>query len=77
MLSGKRFHLLAETLGIEAINGNNRVAVVVPAGEVITVISGPRPDDTRLIDVVWGDKKLIMFHEDIQKRGDLVKGGAA
>jgi hypothetical protein len=22
----------------------------------------------------WGEKKLVMFYEDIQTRGDLVKG---
>jgi hypothetical protein len=74
MLTGKRFQLLAETLGVEA--GNHRVAVRVPAGETITVLSGPRPDDKRLVDVRWGNKKLVMFYEDVQKRGDL-KGNLA
>ena len=70
MLTGKRFRLLAETLGIETLDGNgDRLAVMVPAGETITVLSGPRPDDKRMVDVQWGDKKLVMFYEDIQKRG--------
>ncbi len=50
---------------------------MVPAGETVTVLSGPRPDDKRLVDVQWGDKKLVMFYEDIQKRGDLAKGETA
>jgi hypothetical protein len=36
-----------------------------------TVLSGQRPDYKRLVDVRWGDKMLMMFYEDIQKRGDL------
>lgn len=77
MLSGRRFHLLVEILGIETNGDNNRVAVMVPAGETVTVLSGPRPDDMRLVDVQWGDKKLVMFYEDVQKRGDLAKGETA
>jgi hypothetical protein len=77
MLSGKSFHLTSETIGIEAIDEDSRVAVMVPPGEVITVLSGPRPDDQRLVDIRWGNRKLVMFCEDIQKRGGLVKEGAA
>jgi hypothetical protein len=66
-----------EILGIETIDGDNRVAVMVPAGETITVLSGPRPDDKRLVDVLWGDKNLVMFYEDVQGRSDQVQGGAA
>ena len=77
MMSGRRLRLLAETLGIETVDQGNRHAVVVPTGELITVVGGPRPDDKRLVDVQWGDKKLVMFYEDIQRRGALVKGKPA
>jgi hypothetical protein len=77
MLTGHRFRLLVETLGIEAIDDDHRIAVKVPAGETITVLSGPRPDDKRMVDVQWGDKKLVMFYEDIQKRSDEVKSRPA
>ena len=77
MLSGQRFRLLVETLGIETIGDDNRVAIVVPASETIKVLSGPRPDDKRMLDVQWGDKKLVMFYEDLQKRGEQVKGKPA
>ena len=78
MLSGKRFELTVETLGITPIdgdvrNGPDRTAVHVPAGELITILSGPRPQDQRLVDVLWRNKKLIMFYEDVVKRGEMVK----
>jgi hypothetical protein len=50
---------------------------MVPAGETITVLSGPRPEDSRTVDVQWGDKKLVMLYEDIQKRSEQVKGKPA
>jgi hypothetical protein len=77
MLTGHRFRLLIETLGIEAIDEEHRIAVKVPAGETIIVLSGPSPDDQRMVDVQWGDKKLVMFYEDIQKRSDEVRGKSA
>ena len=77
MLSGQHLSLLIETLGIETIGEENRVAVMVPAGETVTVLSGPRPDDMRMVDVQWGDKKLVMFYEDIQKGGESVKSKRA
>jgi hypothetical protein len=77
VLTGQRFHLLIETLGILTNGNSNRVAVIVPAGETITVLSGPRPDDKRMVDVQWGDKKLVMFYEDIQTRSEAAKGKPA
>jgi hypothetical protein len=71
MLSGKRFRLKADTIAIET-NGDERIAIHVPAGSVITVESGPRPDDRRLLDVRWDDRKIVMFADDIQNRGELI-----
>lgn len=78
MLSGKRFKLTAPILGITPTNGDvrngpDRTVVHVPAGEVITILSGPREEDKRLMDIRWGDKQLIMFYEDVMKRGEQMK----
>jgi hypothetical protein len=35
------------------------------------------PSNGRIVDVQWGNKKLVMFYEDIQKRGELVKSERA
>ena len=72
MYTGKRFRLKTETLGIEEAL-NKRVAVQVPPGEIVTVLSGPRPDDRRLVDVLWGKRKLVMFTQDIDTRGEAVR----
>lgn len=36
------------------------------------MLHGPGPDDKRLVDVRWDDKVLVMFAEDIQRRGEEV-----
>jgi hypothetical protein len=77
MLTGHRFHLTKETPGIEINSNHNRVAVTVPAGQTITILSGPRPDDKRMVDVQWGDKTLVMFYVDIQTRCEEVKSRPA
>ena len=69
MLSGKKFRLTATTLGIENML-EGRIPVQVPAGETILVLSGPKPDDRRMIDVLWRHKPLVMFVQDIQSRGE-------
>ena len=50
---------------------------MVPVGAVVLVLSGPRPDDKRLTDVRWNDETLVMFAEDIQRRGEEVTGQTA
>jgi hypothetical protein len=65
VFTGKRFVLKATSIGIESI-GNHREAVQVPAGETVVVVSGPQTVDSRLLDVLWNDKSLMMFVDDIQ-----------
>ena len=71
MFTGKRFRLKNAILGIES-TGEQRTAIMVPANAVIEVLSGPRPDDKRMVDVLWEDRKLVMFAEDITKRSEEV-----
>jgi hypothetical protein len=76
MLTGKRFRLTWDTLAIESVD-EKRIAVTVPTGEIVEVIRGPRPDDTRMVDVKWNGKVLVMFAEDIEGRGQHVGGRTA
>jgi hypothetical protein len=54
------FSAEADTIAIE-INGDKRIALHVPAGSVITVESGPKPDDRRMLDIRWDGHKIVMF----------------
>ena len=76
MFTGKRFRLSTSTLGILSENGE-RIAVQILKDAVVEVTSGPRPDDERMVDVVWKGKTLTMFAQDIRDRGEEVKGKSA
>jgi hypothetical protein len=76
MLSGKRFRLKEPTLAIDS-SGEKRVAVTVPEGATIDVIRGPRPDDKRMVDVRWNGNELVMFVEDVTRRGEYIDDKAA
>ena len=76
MFTGKRFRLNAPTLGILSGDGE-RIAVEIPKDAIVEVISGPRPDDQRMVDVVWEGKALAIFAQDIRDRGEQVKGKSA
>lgn len=78
MLSGKRFRLKRTTISIETAV-EDRIVVMVPTGAVVTVLSGPRPDDMRMVDVLWDTRTLVMFAVDILERGEEVtdKGAKA
>ena len=69
-------NLRADTVAIEGMDGR-RVAITIPAGETILVISGPRPDDRRMVDVSWNNRTLVVFYEDIGLHGTEVQGAAS
>lgn len=72
MLTGKRFKLETPTMAVGTLDGK-RVAVTVPAGETIKVISGPRHGD-RMMDVLWDGRVIMMFAVDVEERGTEVAG---
>ena len=75
MYTGKHFRLKLEILGIEVSDGH-RTTTSVPVGQTIRVLSGPRPDDPSMVDVLWGDRTLVVFAEDLERRGEEVQSHA-
>jgi hypothetical protein len=67
MLTGKRFRLEIQTMAIDTVEGK-RLAVTIPAGEIIKVISGPRHGE-RMMDVLWDGRVVQMFAADVSERG--------
>jgi len=76
MLTGKRYRLNAATLAIDS-SGNKRTAITMMEGEIIEVLKGPRPDDTRMVDVKWNGKELVIFVQDLYDRGEYIGGRTA
>jgi hypothetical protein len=67
MLTGKRFRLEISTTAVEIVSGK-RVAVRIPAGEAVKVVSGPRHGD-RMMDVLWDGRVVMIFAVDVEERG--------
>ena len=72
MLTGKRFKLGNPTMALDVVDGK-RVALTIPAGETIKVVSGPSSQDDRLVDVVWDGRTVAMFAFDVNVRGTEIK----
>ena len=76
MLTGKRLRLKVPTIGLALID-HKRVAVRIPADSILTVSGGSRPQDRRMVDVLWEGQTVVMFAEDVQKRGEEISTKAA
>ena len=74
MWSGRRFQLKEQILATEVVN-SERIARYIAKGEIVTVTRGPRPDDVRLVDLLWGDRYITVFAVDLEARGDEVAAG--
>jgi hypothetical protein len=67
LFSGKRFRLERATLAVEAVDGK-RLAVSLPAGTILKVISGPNNGDG-MLKVLWEGRRVEMFAVDVDVRG--------
>ena len=59
-------------MALDVVDGN-RVAVTVPTGALIKVVSGPTGEGDRLVDVVWEGRTVAMFAFDVTVRGTEIK----
>lgn len=68
----RKVRLLQPTLGIFSAT---RLATAVPEGSIIEIpialCSG-----TRLVDVVWDGRAMMMFVQDLRERSEIVSGAA-
>jgi hypothetical protein len=67
LFSGKRFRLERATLAVEAVDGK-RLAVNLPAGTLLKVISGPK-NGIGLLNALWEGRSVEMFAVDVDVRG--------
>jgi len=54
-------------MALDVVDGK-RVAITVPTGAVIRVVSGPTGEGDRLVDVVWEGHTVTMFAFDVTDR---------
>lgn len=69
MLNGKRYKLNNPTLALD-LAGEKAVAITIPAGDIVQVISAPGQEQReRTVTVLWNSKTVQMFVIDIEMRG--------
>ena len=68
MLSGKKFLLKTPTIAVDETE-KQKVAALLPAKSIVSVISGPAPEDP-MVHVTWDDKRLLMFAQDLHQRAE-------
>lgn len=66
-----QYRIKSPTIALFLEDGR-QVAHMVPAGSVITVESKSFNGD-KLIGVLWAEKDVMMFPQDIRARGDKVE----
>ena len=65
--SGAKFRIVTALIGVD-YTGEHGVAIIIPDNAIIEVLSGPRLDNTRMVDVPWEGRPLTMFVQDILGR---------
>ena len=64
----EQYRLKTPTLAIMAHDGQ-KIPMTIPQGGIVVVVNGPL-DGTRLVDVEWGGKTVMMFTTDVRERGE-------
>jgi hypothetical protein len=68
VFTGKRFRLKTSTLAVDETT-LQRTAVTLPAGSILNVIDGPKPDNP-LISIVCNNKWLLMYEQDLRDHAE-------
>jgi hypothetical protein len=64
-----RYCLNQETLSVSLPASAKREFAYIPAGTVITICG---PENGKLVEVAWEDRRVLVFSEDIHERADIV-----
>jgi len=67
--NGRRFRLNSGTFAVELTRGEH-LAVEIPLGAIVSVMSGPTGYGVRMVHVRWATRTLVMFLEDLMECGE-------
>ena len=70
VFTGKQFRITTPTMALDE-TGVQRNSITLPAGAIVDVIDGPKPDHP-LVRVVWGRHWLLMYEQDLCERAEEV-----
>ena len=75
-MKGQSFRLKTPTLGILSSDHGHRRPGTIPMNAIVTVVDGPFDNSNRLVDVLWEEKTIMMFTQDLRDRGEMIEGVA-
>jgi hypothetical protein len=70
IMQATRYRIKSSNLGLFTKDGSH-VARTVPAGSLLT-IDGDLLHQNQLVEVLWNDKKVMMFAQDVRARGEKI-----
>ena len=73
-MAGDNYRMSSATIALFLEEGRE-VAHMIPANSVVTVDSKAFGDGDKWVEVYWADQKVMMFTQDIRKRGEKVQTG--
>jgi len=71
LMPGQVFRLISDIVAIELFEDRTR-AVVIPAGNTISVVKYPCASDDRMADVLWDNRPVVVFGLDIHRRAKVI-----
>jgi hypothetical protein len=64
-----RYRLNQETLSVSLPGSMKREFAYIPAGSIIAICG---PENGKLVEVTWEDRRVLVFSEDIHERAEQI-----
>jgi hypothetical protein len=71
MLTGKSFRLTRDVMAIDVSDPTHKQSVTLRMGSTLRVRGEPLPS-SRMVEVEWRGKPVVMFIVDLEERGERV-----
>ena len=71
-MAGDNYRMSSATIALFHEQGRE-VAHMIPANSVVTVDSKAISDGDKWVEVYWAEQKVMMFTQDIRKRGEKIQ----
>ena len=70
-MSGGKYRIKSSTIALFVENGS-RIARTIPAGAIVEIENSSSLLDG-LVEVIWEERKAMMFAQDVRSRGERIE----
>jgi hypothetical protein len=64
-VAGQILRLTADIIAVAPYENGVR-GVVIPTGNTVRVVKNPSPADSRMADVLWADRPVVVLRRDLR-----------